>query len=241
VALAGTDVYGDLPGAPRSMEALGRAARVVALEPAAAARLPDAVRRKARVIEQSATPIERITPASERFEVLVLAHLREVKDPLLPAAAVRLLPADSRVQVLHAGAALERELAAAAARETERNPRWRWLGGVSHAAARELLARARLLVLPSREESCSNALVEALSSAVPVLAARAPGTESVLGADHPGLFPVGDSAALAELLARAESDPPFLALLCARSQALAPGFDPARERADWEQLFAELD
>lgn len=240
VALAGTDVHGELADLPRARAALARAARIVALEASAAALLPEDLRPRARVIEQSAAPAAPLAPSTDRFEVLVLAHLRRIKDPLLPAAAARRLPAESRVRVLHAGAALEPDLAAAAAREALENPRYRWLGLVGHAAARELLARAHVLVLPSRQESGANALVEALSSGVPVLATDVPGTASLLGGDHPGLFPAGDAAALAALLLRAERDAAFLDELRARSRGLAPRFAPERERADWERLFAEL-
>lgn len=240
VALGGTDVYGDLPGSPRALAALARAARIVALEAAAVLALPEDLRPRTRVIEQSAEPVARRAPAPERFEVLVLAHLRGVKDPLLPAAAAHLLPPDSRVEILHAGDVLERDLGAAAAREAEENPRWRWLGPVRHAAARELLSRARLLVLPSRQESGANALVEALASGVPVLATRVPGNTSLLGDDHPGLFAPGDAQALSALLLRAERDPAFFAQLSARSEGLGLRFAPVRELADWVGLFAEL-
>ncbi len=240
VALGGTDVYGDLADEPRAGAALARAERIVALEAHAASLLPEALRARVRVIEQSAEPLAPRAPSPERFEVLVLAHLRRVKDPLLAAAAARRLPAESRVIVLHAGRALEGDWAAAAAREAEENPRYRWLGEVRHAAARELLGRAHLLVISSRQESGPNALVEALAAGVPVLATRVPGTTSLLGDDHPGLFPAGDAAALAALLLRAERDGAFLRELRARSAILAPRFAPARESDDWRRLFEEL-
>ncbi len=240
VALGGTDVFGDLTGSPRALAALQRAARIVALESAALAALPKNLQARCTVIEQSATPARRAAPHPGRFEVLLLAHLRAVKDPLLAAQAARLLPAASRLVVLHAGATLERELGARAAREAEVNARYRWFGEVSHAAARELLAHAQLLLSTSRHESGANALVEALASGVPVLATRIPGTVSLLGSDHPGLFEPGDARALAALFERVEGDAAFLADLAARSAALAARFDPERELAEWLQLFADL-
>jgi putative glycosyltransferase (TIGR04348 family) len=240
IALGGTDIFGDLAGSPRALAALGRAARIVVLEGAALAALPESLQARCTVIEQSAKPVRRAAPNPERFEVLLLAHLRAVKDPLLAAQAASLLPRASCLVVLHAGAALELELGARAAREAAANPRYRWFGEVSHAAARELLAHARLCLSTSRHESGANALVEALASGVPLLATRIPGTVSLLGSDHPGLFEPGDAHALAALFERAERDAAFLADLETRSAALAARFDPEREFADWLRLFADL-
>lgn len=241
VGLTGTDLYRDLPGDPRAREALAAADRLVALQPLAAEELPADQRKKLRVIHQSAVPVaDAPPPRDDRFEVVVLAHLRPVKDPLLAAAAVRLLPAGSRVAVLHAGAALESELAREAEKETEANPRYRWLGPLPRDRARSLLASSRLLLLTSRLEGGANVVSEALAAGVPVLSTRIPGSVGLLGADYPGYFPVGDAPALAELLARAESRDGLYQELRRRTEALRPLVDPARERQAWKDLLAEL-
>jgi putative glycosyltransferase (TIGR04348 family) len=244
VGLAGTDVYGGLAEHAPALAALRRADRIVALQPLAAAALPADLRARVRTIVQSALSarLEMPVPADPaELEILVLAHLRAVKDPLLPARAARRLRPGSRIAVRLAGRALDPALAAEALAEEAANPRFRMLGELAHADALARLAGASALALPSRTEGGANALGEAAVARVPILAARNAGAVGLLGDDHPGLFPVGDAAALAALFERFEADEPFRAELRARSTALAPRFDPARERAAWRTLFAELD
>jgi glycosyltransferase involved in cell wall biosynthesis len=142
--------------------------------------------------------------------------------------------------VLHAGGALEPEWEQRALAEAAANPRYHWLGELSHGRARQLIARSRLMVLSSRMEGGANVVGEAATAGVPVLATAIPGNLGLLGADYPGTFPVGDAAALAALLLRAEEQPAFLATLEAAVAAAAPRFAPALERAAWQRLLAEL-
>jgi glycosyltransferase involved in cell wall biosynthesis len=102
------------------------------------------------------------------------------------------------------------------------------------------LRTARAFVLASRSEGSPGAVVEAIVQHVPVLASDIAAHRGLLGADWPGLFPVGDAAALAERLRRLVEDAAWERDLAARAAALAPGFAPARERADWARLFADL-
>lgn len=241
VGLTGTDVYRDMPQDRRAREALAAATRLVALQPRAADELSPAQRDELWVIHQSAEPVaDAPAPPEDRFEVAVLAHLRPVKDPLLAAAAARLLPPGSRVVVIHAGAALDPELGRAAQEETETNPRYRWVGALPRGEARRLLAASRLLVLTSRLEGGANVVSEALAAGVPVLSTEIPGSVGILGPDYPGYFPVGDARALAELLARAEGRDGLYEDLRRRVEALRPLVDPAREREAWRELLAEV-
>ncbi len=170
VTLTGTDLYCDLGRSDEVLRAIEMATRVVALQPAALERLPRATHDKVHVILQSAEPPPsppKISP--DRFEVSVLSHLREVKDPLLAATATQRLPASSRIVVRHAGAALDQELGERARKETDTNPRYRWLGPLPFERARELLASSRLMVLSSRDEGGANVVSEAIVDGVPVL------------------------------------------------------------------------
>jgi putative glycosyltransferase (TIGR04348 family) len=242
VALTGTDLYRDLPRSPAARRSLALADRLVVLQPAALARLGAAERRKARVIHQSVSLPRRLPrPRAGSFEVCVLAHLRPVKDPLRAAQAARGLPAASRLSVVHLGRVLDPRLAARARAEERRNPRYRWLGERPRAEALRRLARSRCLVLSSRLEGGANAVGEAARLGVPILASRIEGTLGLLGPRHPGLFPVGDSAALRRLLERVESDAGFRERLARASRRAAPRFEPARERAAWRALLRELD
>jgi putative glycosyltransferase (TIGR04348 family) len=248
VTLTGTDVYRDLRRSPkgsgRAWRAVELATRLVVLQPLAARELPRRLRKKVRVIYQSAEKTRpRVRPRRDVFEVCVVGHLRAVKDPFRAARASRLLPAASRLRVLHLGTAMEPGMARRARAEERRNPRYRWLGGVSYERARRRLAGSRLLVLSSRLEGGANVISEAVVDAVPVVASRIPGTVGLLGGGYPGYFAVGDPAGrdgLARLLARAESDPRFYARLkswCARRARL---FRAAQERARWRQLLREV-
>jgi putative glycosyltransferase (TIGR04348 family) len=241
VALTGTDLYDTLHTHLEARQTVDLATRLIVLQPEGVAELPESVRAKARVIYQSVpTPRSRAVPRQNRFEVCVLGHLRPVKDPFRTALAARLVPPTSRLRVLHLGAALTPEMADQARAEAATNPRYRWLGEVPRGRAMRLLSRCRLLVLTSEMEGGANAISEALAASGPVLSSRIAGSVGLLGADYPGYFPVGDTAALAALLERAESDAEFYHELqewCAR---LRPLVDPARERQSWADLLVEL-
>lgn len=92
LALTGTDLYPDLASAGVDPDVLARATRFVVLQHHGVAQLPAELRERARVIPQSAPPIEPQPPLPEIFEVAFLAHVRPVKDPLQLPAAVRRLP-----------------------------------------------------------------------------------------------------------------------------------------------------
>lgn len=241
VALTGTDVYEDLDASADARRALDLASRLVVLQPLAAERVPAPLADKVRVIYQSAEPIAPAHPPDPGvFQVCVLAHLRPVKDPLRTAQAARLLPPDSRIQVVHAGAAMSREMREEAQEEEGRNLRYRWLGDLPRSEALRLLARSRLLALTSRLEGGANVVTEALASGVPVVSSHIAGSLGLLGPDYPGYFPVGDTHALATLLYRAETDAAFyeeLRSACEKVRAIA---DPERELESWRDLVAEL-
>lgn len=241
VALTGTDLYADLETSREAQDALRMATRLVALQGEAWRRLPPDAREKLRVIYQSAAvPPPPRPPAADRFEVAVLAHLRAVKDPLRAAEAARRLPPASRTVILHAGGVLDEALAARAREEMANNLRYYWLGELEHDEALALLARSRLLVLSSQLEGGANAIAEAIAAGVPVLSTGIDGSIGQLGEEYPGLFPVGDTDALADLLWRAETEPAFYRTLEAWCARLKSRFDPARERERWQSLLAEL-
>ena len=241
VALTGTDLYRDLARDPRAQRVVELADRLVALQPLAARELSGRVRGKLRIIYQSA---RRTTgphrPSPRHFDVCVVGHLREVKDPFRAALASRLLPKSSRVRVVQVGVAMDREMARLARREQAQNPRYRWLGEAPRWKARRIIARSRLLVSSSVMEGGGNVISEAAVDQVPVLASRIPGAVGLLGPGYPGYFPVGDTKALARLLARAETDRAFYANMKSWCTRLAPLFDPRREAAAWDALLQEI-
>jgi putative glycosyltransferase (TIGR04348 family) len=243
VALTGTDLYGDIERDANAQASLELATRLVVLQGLGVRRVPEHLAPKVRAIPQSAAPpLEplRVGPQGA-FVACVVGHLRDVKDPLLAARAVQLLPNSSRVCVLHLGAALEPSWRLRA-EEAERMaaPRWRWLGERPRAEALRIVAGADLLVLTSVQEGGANAVTEAIACGVPVLSTRIEGSLGILGEQYGGYFEVGAAQALADLLHRCETDRDFLGTLRRQCAALRPLTDPAAERECWRALLAEL-
>ena len=241
VTLTGTDLYGDIHTSDEARHSLEVADRIVVLHRLAYAELPPHLHARVRVIFQSVPDLD--YPRSTRpgwFDVCVMGHLREVKDPFRTALAARLLPPESQVRVLHLGAALGEEMAERARREMGENPRYRWLGERSRTKALRILARCRILSLTSVLEGGANAISEALAVGVPVVGSRIAGSVGLLGEDYPGYFPVGDTAALAGLLRRCETDAAFLADLSARCRSLRGQFAPVLESERWAALLREM-
>jgi len=208
LAMTGTDLYRDVRTSAAAKRSLALADWIVVLHERGAEDLPRAVRSKVRVIAQSAIAGSRGRPPKE-FDVAVVGHLRDEKDPFRAAEAARLLDERSRVRIVHVGRALNEEMRARAEREQRENARYVWLGERSPAATRAIIASSRLLVLSSVMEGGANVLSEALVARTPILASLIPSSVGVLGREHPGFFRVGDTRGLARLLARAETDREF--------------------------------
>ena len=241
VALTGTDLYRDIQDSREAQRALEIATRLIALQPLAQDELAPPLRDRVRVIYQS---VEKTPGANARsdaaLQVCVVGHLRSIKDPFRAALATRKMPAASRIQIVHAGAAMDEHLARRARAEEQRNPRYCWRGEMPRAKVRRLIASSHLLVLSSRMEGGANVISEAVVDGTPVLASRIPGSVGLLGDDYPGLFPFGDTDALRALLLRAETDRSFYRELESRCNRLAPLFEPARELAAWRVLMREI-
>lgn len=230
VVLTGTDLYRDIRSDADAKESLRLAHRLVVLQEEGLGELTRAQRVKAMVVMQSAQPIPRRPALRQCFEVLVIGHLREEKDPFRAALALRWIPMDSRIRVHHLGKAMDEAHAREARALQQAQPRYHWFGERPHWQVRQYLARARLMVLSSRMEGGANVASEAISAGCPVLASRVSGNVGMLGRDYAGYFPVGDERALAHLLCRAESDPIFLDRLVRQCEARARLLTPAVER-----------
>lgn len=239
VAMTGTDLHRDLPRSRAARRSLELADDVVVLYPGAVSSLPVFARAKATVIVQSA--LARLAPSHRQereLRVAVVGHLRHEKDPLRTAMAARSLPPTSRIRIVQAGRAMTDRWERAARAEMERNSRYRWVGELDPTAARRLIADSDVLVLSSRIEGGANVLGEAIVAGTPVLAARIPATVSLLGPKYPGLFEVGDTAALTRLLERCERDQTYLRALQKANRARRGLFSPLRERSAWRRLLA---
>ncbi|MDG1050451.1 MAG: glycosyltransferase [Planctomycetota bacterium] len=235
VACTGTDIYESKDSAQPLLE---RADRIIVLQERALDELSAGQRRRAHVIHQS-TP-RRSVPQREAPEIAVIASLRAVKEPLLAAAASRLLPEESALRVVHVGPSICAELEDEVRREQATNARYEWRGNVRRSEALCLLAGARAVVLPSRSEGGANVITEAFAMGTPVLASRVPGNTGLLGEEHPGLFDAGDVQGLARLMLRLEREPRFREDLARRSAMRASLASPEREAAAWRHLLEGL-
>jgi putative glycosyltransferase (TIGR04348 family) len=245
VVLGGTDLYRDMDTDPRVRESLDMADRIVILQERAAERLTPMQAAKARVIEQSCSgppvPAPALDPPANPKDLLLVGHLREVKDPFLAARALDLLADTSALRLVHLGAALDVSMEAEAQDRARRSDRYLWLGERSRDEALTRMAACRALLLTSKDEGGANVITEAITCGAAILATACEGTMGQLGVDHPGLFPVGDESALAKLLQRLVDEPAFEETLRAASIRLRPRAHPDRERAAWRDLLADLE
>ncbi len=242
VALTGTDIYRFLETEPeRTTRSIQLADRLVALNSLAWRALPEPARPKVFVVYEGAAPLPGARrPSRRHFEVCLIGHLREEKDPLRAAAAVRDLPNTSKIRVCHYGGVHSDGWADQARAEMTRNPRYRWYGAVPHWRVRRALRTCRVNVLTSRMEGGANVLSEAIVAGVPVISSDIDGSVGVLGQDYEGYFPVGDTAALRSCLLRAEREPAFVQLLIEHVAGLAPRFTVAAETRRWKELLDDV-
>ncbi|MGH9751262.1 MAG: hypothetical protein ACREA2_00625 [Blastocatellia bacterium] len=147
VAVTGTDLYRDLARDERARLSLELATRLVALQPKAFDSLPQHLHDKTRVIYQSVKPFPQIRnpqSAIRNFQVCVIGHLRDIKDPFRAAMAASLLPASSRIRIIHVGGAMNEKMAEHARRETQINLRYKWIGEQPQWRVRQILMRSQL-------------------------------------------------------------------------------------------------
>lgn len=142
--------------------------------------------------------------------------------------------------MVHLGGALEEGMEEEAKKLSKENPRYQWMGEVSHKKALQILSTSHLHVITSKMEGGANALGEAISAGVPSLASRISGNEGILGDGYPGYFEVGDTKGLSLLLQRAEEDSAFYQILKEWTQKRSFLFDPEYERECWKRLLEEV-
>jgi len=240
LVLTGTDLYRDIAFDAAAQRSLAQADRLVVLNELGLRSLPAAWRSKARVCLQSCpTRLPEPKPA-RHLRALMVGHLREEKSPQTYFEAARLLAQRSDILLDHIGGALDPALAAQATALMQSHPHYRWLGNRPHGATRARIARAHVLVHPSRMEGGAHVVMEAVCSGTPVLASRIDGNLGLLGEDYPGVFEPGDAAGLALALQRARDDGAMLPALRLACAARAPLFLPERERQTLAGLVAEL-
>ena len=170
----------------------------------------------------------------ETFVVGWIGRLHPDKDPLNLLEALRRSPPDSKPE-LHAWIAGEGELRAAMEDFVATHglvDRVRFLGARSDVP--ELLRSIDACVLSSRTEGLPMALLEAMSSGLPVVATRVGGIPAALG-DAGVLVPPEDPGALAAALDRLRADSEWRRLLGRRARRRA------KEQFDASAMYRRYD
>lgn len=238
IGLGGTDVNTYLKSDPQTtLGSMAQADALICLHDMIGPELPGNFRRNLYVVKQSARPLPKPRSAAKRFfDISVIGHLREEKDPFRTALAVKRLGSNSRIRITHLGKAHSPEFAQRAITEMAATDRYRWLGEVPGWRVRRELARTRLMVISSNQEGGANVVSEAIVAGVPVIASDISGNKGVLGADYPAYYPVRDDAALARLLTQAETEPEYLRLLQEHGRKIEHVFQPEYERLALEKV-----
>ena len=110
IALTGTDLYGDLQTHNKILQELEWADKLVVLQPFGLDEIPPCFHSKTYVIYQSNRLKSHVgLKQTQKFKICVMGHLRDVKDPFRTAHAVRLLPTNSKIEVIHLGNALDKK------------------------------------------------------------------------------------------------------------------------------------
>ncbi len=243
LALTGTDIYRHQHEYPEQTRySMAEADALIGLHDLVANDIPAEFADKLVTLYQSAVGPECFPPrdparTGDEFQVCVIGHLREEKDSLRAAYASRLLPENSKIQVVCAGKPHNEAWQRKAEQEMSDNSRFRWLGELEKAATRQLMMNSQLMVISSMMEGGANVVSESCRAGLPVIASDIPGNVGLLGKDYAGYFPAGDEQALAELLYRVEQDSEFLTRLRDQVNQLAGRFVPEKERASLEQAL----
>ncbi len=240
VCLTGTDLYRDIKSDTSAQESLKLAARIIVLQEMALQELSEGVREKAWVIYQSAKPIKHVSPLKNQFEISVIGHLREEKDPFRCAMALGYLPQSSRIRVCHMGRAMSPEMEMQAQYWMAQQPRYRWINEIPHWQVCKQLARSRAMVISSRMEGGANVISEALVAHVPVIASHIPGNIGMLGEDYKGYYAVEDEHQLAAQLQRLEIDRGFYAALKKQCAKRLPLVHEKREAASLVKIVKDI-
>jgi glycosyltransferase involved in cell wall biosynthesis len=125
------------------------------------------------------------------------------------------------------------------ARELGLGERVRLLGRLDDADLAVTLARAALLVAPSRAEGFGLPVLEAMAAGVPVVSSDAPALVEV-GGGATVTVPVGDAVALAAALADVVGSPSTRAQLAAAGLGRAADFSWSRTAARLWELYGSL-
>jgi len=239
ILITGTDLYESLPaGSEMGHRALREADRIVVVQEDAVLRLPEELREKTLVIPASLDPIEVSANAvAPPFVISIVGHPRPVKRPFLVMEEVAKHPEWRDVEVWQIGEALDEESLKKGEEWLENDSRYRWFGGLPREEALALCAQSSLTINSSILEGGANAVLEAMTMGVPVLASRIEGNEGLLGKDYQGYFEEGK---LGEVLQEIFDQKVDLSEWVAQASERLPLFSREAESRSWLELLVHL-
>ena len=157
--------------------------------------------RRSRVLVNAIPPlgaaIQDEAAKAKTHDIAFLGRLEPQKNPLIIADILAALRPLRPTMCIVGGGSLEPELRARVA-SLGLSEQITWCGPLDHQAALAQVARARLLLLPSRWEGMPISLIEAMHMGLPVVASDIPGNDEVVRDGETGyLVPTLDVAAYA--------------------------------------------
>ena len=230
IILTGTDINhpDSLDKDSATWVSMKLADRLVVLHEASLEQVPEIFRGKTSVIYPSVTLPADLQHAPEGdFTIIMTGNMRKEKNPALAvAAAEKISPA---LEIHHYG-----ECTSTGSENVIEH------GIFSHDTMLDAMSSAGVLLNTSFQEGGANAICEAVTMGLPVVASAIPGNIGMLGEDYAGLFPSNDLDALVNMLEKTANDPDFYALLKKQIATRAPLFTYAQESESWQDLLNGL-
>ncbi len=246
VVLTGTDINHPEVGDEGSdtRRTMAGADALVVLHEGSQAAVPEALREKCHVIYPSvALPDGLIHQAGEvgEFEVIMAGNVRAEKNlPVVLEACDQLSAVEDSEVVVRVYGDAEGDMAYSLMAATAGPLPFQWKGKTDHENLMKVMAGASLLLNASTQEGGANAVCEAISLGLPVVASEIPGNVGMLGEGYAGYFQSGDVRALADVLVRSSTDDEFYSQLKKQVVERASLFSYAEESSRWVELLGLL-
>lgn len=239
ILMTGTDIYQGIPeGSQIGQDALQAVDRIVVRQKEAILRIPEELRKKTVVIRSSLDPISvKAEPIESSFVISVVGHPRPVKRSFLTIETVAQHPEWRDVEVWQIGQALDKKSLEIMDSWVRRDDRYRCFGGVPRDESLALCAKSSLTINSSISEGGANAVLEAMTMGVPVLASKIEGNIGLLGKDYPGYFEEGKMGEALQSIMDKRVD---LKEWSCRLRNRLGLFSRERELISWLELLAKL-
>jgi glycosyltransferase involved in cell wall biosynthesis len=186
---------------------------------------------------QLARPVE-LDPA--HFNIVVVGRLETVKGITFAIEAMRSPTIPPKVRLWIVGDGPERARLETQVRDAGLEQNVLFTGFRKDAVA--FTAHANLLLMPSLHEGLPYAMLEALAAATPIAASKVGGlAEALTDRDTAFLFPAGNAAAIAAIIAAVAADPEAGKRTGQHAhRELFPRFNAAVMARGYEQIYASL-